>query len=127
MSTIRVAVYGTLRKGESRNGVLSKSKFLGEGILPYYLPMFDLGPYPAVVQIVGFNTKSKQTKVEVYEIDEDTLTILDRIEGHPNFYKRKLVKIKRHGRCWVYVLNDKHDGVLIEGGDWCEYRAARSN
>lgn len=121
---MKLAVYGTLRphideQGEHVNntwgGALSNQEYLGRATLPDNLGIFDLGSFPAVTQ-VGYEL-SNPTVCDVYEIDETALMRCDRIEGHPNFYERRLVDIAGYGDCYVYILDD-HGGKPIQSGDW---------
>lgn len=108
-----VGVYGTLRKGYGNHRLLVNSKFLSEAKLRG--TMYSLGPFPAV-SLHG-NT---DLKLELYEVDEDTLQSLDYLEGHPNFYMRQKVETSE-GPAWVYTMD--HDDTLslqgvVASGDW---------
>lgn len=115
----RIFVYGTLRKGEGNNGLLKGSTYLGMGVtLPEY-EMYNLGHFPGVVDggltsIVG----------EVYEVDEETLRRLDRLESHPALYTRTPLTLAGDTagmEVEMYVFNLPVKGcVKIEGGDWVE-------
>lgn len=105
-------VYGTLRKGESNQGFLSASEFLGRHeTLPEYA-LYDLGPYPAVTQghssIVG----------EVYLIDDATLARIDQLEDVPVEYRREQIETP-FGQAWIYLYQDTSKlDVLLSSGDW---------
>lgn len=121
----RVAVYGTLRKGECRNHYLSECKFLGTTQTPlrYGFQLYSLGPFPCVSPRIKTtrDTPTPSVLVEVYELSEDSdiLDTLDAIEGFPHFYNRMLIDIPEVGDCWIYFLErSDHDGVLIPSGDW---------
>jgi len=86
--TTNIFVYGTLRKGFGNNRLLKDSRFVGDAVTVRRYGMYASGiPYvhedEAFCTVVG----------EVYEVDIDTLLKLDRLEGHPNFYRRKTVDV----------------------------------
>lgn len=97
----KVFVYGTLMKGNTTRGLdqFPGSKFLGEAVTSSSTySMYDLGAFPAVC-LSGNNA----IKGEVWEVDENTFYVLDRIEGFPDFYNRKLVETN-HGVAWMYYI-----------------------
>jgi gamma-glutamylcyclotransferase (GGCT)/AIG2-like uncharacterized protein YtfP len=114
----KIAVYGTLRKGNGNNMLLSTSNFLGATETLPKFEMFSLGGFP------GIRNGSTRIKVEVYEVDEHTLGRLDRLEGYhgvgqPNLYERETIDTE-FGDALVYTLKDdrynKQD--VISSGDW---------
>ena len=86
----KLFVYGTLKKQHSRNNILGADSFIREiKTLPNYT-MIDLGAFPGILDL-GANV----IYGELYEVDNSVLGMCDLIEGHPNFYKRKLVKLEK--------------------------------
>lgn len=114
---MQVAVYGTLRKGQSRNHVLNHSKFLGHSHLPVDVQIYNVGAFPAADRLVH-KEPTLPVVCEVYEIDSNTLSILDGIEGHPHFYKREKVDLDNYQGVYVYFLDTDSKYPLIESGDW---------
>ena len=115
---IKVFVYGTLRRGELRNRVLQSSEFLGDTKTAPIFTMLHLGAYPGVI-------KRGETPIigELYSIDESTLRDLDRIEGHPTFYKREVVGLDNGESAWMYLLAPTYSATadmrsIIKNGDW---------
>jgi gamma-glutamylaminecyclotransferase len=102
-----MAVYGTLKKGYSNSYLLHDASFVGSGVTADKYPMVSNGiPFVIEDKGVGYNIK-----VEVYRVNADTLANIDRLEGHPNWYERKQVKIHCKGKvymCWLY-FNNKHN------------------
>lgn len=84
----RVFVYGSLRFSLGLHRAIdpNTSRFVGEGTLRGF-SMVDLGGIPAIGETVLDGT-SGEVIGEVYEVDADTLRDLDRIEGHPHYYRR---------------------------------------
>jgi len=115
---IKVAVYGTLREGFPNHALLHKSTLIGEATVPGR--MHDLGPFPAVCL-----HEKGTVKVELYEVDEETLELLDRLEGHPTLYQRVDV-MTSEGPAFMYVMSEDEllDSPSIPSGDWADKKAA---
>lgn len=97
-----IAVYGTLKKGNGNyERFLSDSHFVGSGKTKAKYPLIISGlPYLIDKKGVGHNVE-----VDVFKVSNEVLYDLDRLEGHPNWYKRRRVSINVNGRtiqCWVY-------------------------
>lgn len=113
--TTKVFVYGTLRKGFSNSRLLSTAISKGEHLLSSKHLMISLGAFPALIPSEEFHL----TRGEVYEVDEDTLSNLDRLEGHPDFYERVEVQGLQ-----VYVMKKEVAGsraVEVKYGDWSKH------
>jgi gamma-glutamylcyclotransferase (GGCT)/AIG2-like uncharacterized protein YtfP len=109
---MRVAVYGTLKRGGRLHGNMEaiKAKFIEEVDLKGF-EMYHLGGYPAIIE-----KKDGVIKAEVFEIDEIGLSRLDRVEGYPHLYQRQLTE---HG--FVYFMQNKAyvaHAPVIEDGNW---------
>ena len=112
-NSILVAVYGSLKSGESNNGLLINSELLDSGTtLPNY-DLLDFKAYPGAIP--GTNS----LRVEVWSVDSDTLTRLDRLESHPHFYKREEVVITLDSgaivTAWMYIITkpDNYSKQLV--------------
>lgn len=106
-----VFVYGTLMSGMGNNQYLINSSFMGEDTVE--LLMFDLGSFPGCIHGNG------KVKGEVYDVDYETLSDLDILEGCPSLYTRSLIDTV-YGPAYVYIIN-KPFGSFIQSGDWREY------
>lgn len=84
-----VAVYGTLKKGGSNDHHLYSEKFIGSGHTEQLYPLV-LGRYPF---LIDKPTVGNNIEVELYSVSPDALASLDRLEGHPNLYRRKKINI----------------------------------
>jgi gamma-glutamylaminecyclotransferase len=115
----RVFVYGTLRKGFSNHRLLNHSgatfvsdaktidkyRLTADGI-PFVFKQFS------DIEITG----------EVYDVDSNVLSSLDRLEGHPFSYKREIVPTTA-GDAWIYFVNSSECfGKKISSGDFNDYR-----
>ena len=116
-----VAVYGSLKKGFGNYSVMesAKGKFITEAITKESNYVMDGYGYPYVV----FNDSehARAVKVEIYEVDDIGLKMhLDRLEGHPTFYKREKLKfitaIRRELEAWMYIYQGdiKANELLID-------------
>ncbi len=114
MSGEYIFVYGTLRKGHRNHRLLENSEFVGYAITKDKYSLFVDG-IPYVVKI-----PVSKIKGEVYRIDKHTLEKLDRLEGHPDFYKRERIDVVINDRiikAWIYFY-PYPKGKLIESGDF---------
>lgn len=122
----RVFVYGSLLAGLPNDRHLVGARLLGAATMSG-LTLHDYAPgaYPAAVDGVGDVTG------EVYEVDDVGLARLDRLEGHPRFYRRvpRAAELA-HGPellVWVYLMgNAGREGLgePIASGDWRAHLAA---
>jgi len=110
-----VAVYGTLRQGFPNNDLLEYSEYLGDDILDGFL-MFDLGFFPGVIRY-----GDDSILVEVYNVDDYTLSNLDLLEGKDRVYKRELVDTS-YGPSYIYTIMNPWGRVIP--GDWKEYKCS---
>lgn len=98
---MRVAVYGTLRRGERNHFALSPldgeapTRFLGTAHLSEAWELWDLGSYPAAVIRPG--RRGARVLVEVFDVSRGVLRALDLLEGHPDLYQRKRASVRVGG------------------------------
>jgi gamma-glutamylaminecyclotransferase len=110
-----VFVYGTLLVGQPNHRYLKGAQLLREArTLPQFL-LYDLGPFPGLVRggeyaIVG----------EVHQVDEPTLAMLDRLEGHPRFYRRTSIVLADGTQVETYLLTPEQVAgrPIIASGSW---------
>lgn len=106
IQTNLVAVYGTLKKGNSNYyRYLTDSQFVGSGVTADRYPLIINGlPYLIEHKGIGYNVD-----VDVFNVSDDVMYDLDILEGHPRWYERKQIKIrvgKQDLLCWVYFMNN---------------------
>lgn len=107
---VYLAVYGTLKAGHGNHHRLAASPYEGAGLTVQAYPMVARG-IPFVFNAPG---TGHQIEVEVYEVSPAVLRDIDRLEGHPTWYKREpvLVRLARSGQlvtAWMYMINPKAD------------------
>ena len=126
MTITKVAVYGSLRQGMGNHGLLRGQEFVGTTVTDEPFAMYSLGGFPKVV-LRG--EKVCPIVVEVYNVDEQGLVALNRLEGFSgsndgsNFYDRSTVSTPL-GDVEIYHIEDGYGGTrgLVESGDWVEFR-----
>ena len=106
--------YGTLKKGFSNHHLLEGAQFLGPAKTLEKYSMYESGiPFvfkgEAVSHIYG----------ELYRVDELTLKKVDRLEGHPGWYRREEIQVLTaegsNGTAWLYFYQEK-SGKLVQSG-----------
>lgn len=85
----RIFIYGTLKKGFMyHDEFLSKADYLGPVTSDTMYSLY-VAPIPFLVK----EATDAPVEGELYEVDEDTLYTIDRLEGHPRIYKRELIDV----------------------------------
>lgn len=129
---VYVACYGSLRRnmGNDRVNKYAEATLVGLGntVEHYNLYAYCSG-FPSVS--LAHNSADKAVRVEVYQTTMAGLTgPYDMLEGYRgdsehNFYNRTLVPVQMDNGdvldCWIYHI-DEEQSVLVESGDWCEYK-----
>lgn len=99
-----VFVYGTLKAGYSNHHLLETSeKATGTAITTGQYEMYHAG-FPMVK---NGNKNTGQIVGELYTVDDETLKRLDRLEGHPDFFCRHVVKVMmadKEVEAWMYMV-----------------------
>jgi gamma-glutamylaminecyclotransferase len=116
----RVFVYGSLRQGFGNHKyyLQGRADFQGEGLTAPEYTLLNLGAFPGVV-------KAGNTAItgEVYGVSEGLLRELDRLEGHPNFYRRTPITLQDGREVEMYILGNHWNGSadarqIVLSGDW---------
>jgi gamma-glutamylcyclotransferase (GGCT)/AIG2-like uncharacterized protein YtfP len=119
----RVFVYGTLKRGGRLHGCMDMegpkggtTRFIDEYTLGD-VEMYNLGWYPGIKQRAGGKVHG-----ELYSVTEDVLKRLDRVEGAPFLYSRKVFNVPYKGvkmDIHTYVFNGEvNPKNLIVDGVW---------
>ena len=119
---VRVFLYGTLLSGEPNHHLLADAPLVGEARTEPAFELVSFGAFPAMVPGGGTAVSG-----QVYEVDARTLNALDRLEGHPRFYRRRAVRLDDGGEVLAYLLTpDQARGrPRITSGDWRRARKER--
>ena len=80
----RVFVYGTLKRGFRLHHNMREARFLGTGFVDGFA-MYRVEWYPAIIE-----TQDQPGRIfgEVFEVNDDTLAILDEVEDRGILYER---------------------------------------
>lgn len=115
-----VGVYGTLKKGYSNHRLLKDSKFLGSLWSKELFTMYSMGRFPAL-------TKRQNNSVyfEIYEVDEDTLENIYRLEGYSgtrnsesNWYDTMDIETE-WGKAEIFYFKTPFiNNPIVESGRW---------
>jgi gamma-glutamylaminecyclotransferase len=123
-----VFVYGTLKRNEPNHHYMtSPSKgsncFIGVGQVVVALPLVVASRHN-VPYLLDRPGHGKLVQGEIYNVDNDMLTLLDEIEDAPRYYKRKLESIKiieepaekynleQVIQCWCYKMDTFKQDLL---------------
>ncbi|NIL97910.1 MAG: gamma-glutamylcyclotransferase [Planctomycetales bacterium] len=108
---MKLFIYGTLKRGQSRHALLSGQRFLGTARTQPAYRLYDLGAYPGLVA----DQRGYQVEGEVWEIDDQCLARLDQVEGVPRLYRRAIVQLQggRHAGVQTYL----YEGPLADQAD----------
>jgi len=113
---MKVFVYGTLRKELGNHYLLQDSVYLGTGSTLDHFVMLESSLGHSIPYVVKLNKTNKILSTivegEVYEVDDLTLANLDRLEGHPGWYKREYIDV---------VLDDEIVKAMIYLMPWSEF------
>lgn len=117
MSTTKLFVYGTLKRGQGRAPALAGQRFLGEGRTQPRYRLFDCGGFPGLVE----SDEGLAVEGELWEVDAECLSLLDEIEGVAhNMYERARVELEE--RCGneveTYFYRQSTAGLRDCGNCW---------
>lgn len=120
ISRTRIAVYGSLLKGFGNHRLIQDSKYIGDGLTKPEYTMVSLGGFPGVIK-----NGNNSIYFQVYELDDETFKRVDRLEGHPAFYKRDIIETE-YGDVWMYFLDESYlEHEKVESGNWLKYKNER--
>lgn len=117
-----VFVYGSLRRGLSNHARLAGARDLGDdetATASYTMRAYSQW-FPGVC-----DGGSTTIRGEVYEVDDDGLAALDRLESNGRFYTRREVPLASGRVAWIYLLPpEEMRGDRVASGDWLRYASA---
>ncbi len=111
-------VYGTLKRGFSRNRFLANQRFVAPvQTVPRYR-LYDCGSYPALVE----DHQGVAIQGELWEVDAKCIAQLDDIEGVPEgLYRRNRIQLSppyEHYSVQAYFYCKSVDGLPECGDSW---------
>lgn len=121
METPYLFVYGTLQSGYGNNCLLKNSKKVSSAVTQDLMVLYHVG-FPIMRRKDILMSKAYSVLGELYEVDEYDLKRCDQLEGHPNWYERKIIPI--------VISGGEKDGVVVksfsylqdnyEGKNYCQ-------
>lgn len=116
MQMHRVFVYGTLKRGQANHpGYLAESRFVGEARTAAAYLMHSVG-FP-LIQKDELGSGGAPVAGEVYEVDDETLSDLDMLEGNGRMYQRRFITLADGTGAWVYEWMGKPRGAPVAPKD----------
>jgi gamma-glutamylcyclotransferase (GGCT)/AIG2-like uncharacterized protein YtfP len=110
-----VFFYGSLKRGHYNHGRLAAARFVCDAKTAPEYRLFDVGYYPAMVE----DRAGISIQGEIYEVDDATLASLDRLEGHPDYYRRERINVEGFDRpVWGYLFTHETRGLRDCGASW---------
>ena len=117
----KVAVYGSLRKGLYNHYLMSHSDFIKTVSVEVPFKMISMSDtFPALIP-----TKENNLVVfELYKVNDKTARNLDILEGYPDFYSKKYIKIKDEDYLVYYLspLKITNEEEVVKSGDWTKFK-----
>lgn len=110
-----VFVYGTLLAGERNHRLLKTARQVGTDATLARYELRHLGGFPGLVR-----GGTRSIAGELYEVDAPTLFGLDKLEGHPDFYRRARIRLLSGTIADTNLLRrDQVEGrPIIESNNW---------
>ena len=107
----RVFVYGTLKRGFCNHALLDEAEFIGEATtvarFGFYLGADDCAPeveeIPYLYRHPRVTDEAMSVHGEVWEISPSILRQLDRLEGHPDWYRRESIQVQINSEALMAV------------------------
>lgn len=116
-----IFVYGTLKRGFSNHRFLAGQTFVGEARTRPGFRLFDAGSYPG---LVAWPADTEGVRGEVWSVDAEALTRLDRFEGlFEGLYRREPVPLLApfdRSPVDAYVYARSIEGLREVGSNWTE-------
>ena len=120
---VQLFVYGTLKRGLSRHGVLKDQQFICAARTAHRFRLFDCGGYPGMVAVVN----GERIYGEVFAITPECLRHCDLVEAVADgLYSRQMIGVQSvdnhaiHNLVWVYLYQHSTDGLRDCGTIWTQ-------
>jgi gamma-glutamylaminecyclotransferase len=108
-------VYGTLKKGHTRQKYLLEQRYLGTATLKPTHRMVQVSGYPALIPPQE-GVEGSKIRGELYEVSEDCIQTLDKVEGVDHgLFKRVSLVLESHVP--VMLPTDPQIYSLLEKGE----------
>lgn len=101
---MKIFIYGTLKRGECRAGLLRDQRFLGVVRTAARYRLYDTGSYPVLVEVDaagGEAGEGRPIEGELWQVDDECLAKLDEVECVPDLYQRGAIELQVSSRAGV--------------------------
>lgn len=119
-----VFVYGSLLSGLHNNYILRGQRKIEDAETEEKFVMLDFGEYPGLINPID-DEEGVIIRGELWTVDDETLTRLDRLESAPYLYDRRVITIKVRDEfevAWIYLYVDGgrelRNVPSVPSGDW---------
>ena len=106
--------YGTLKRGFSNNHLLDGAEYVGTAKTLEKYSLLESG-----IPFVFKGESVSHIYGELYQVNDQTLKVIDRLEGHPEWYQREEVGVLTEDgvtvTAWLYFYPEKR-GKLVKTG-----------
>ena len=109
-ATLRLFVYGSLKRGQPNHGELGEARFLGSARTAPSFALREIAGYPALV------SGDRAIAGELFEISLDALPTLDEFEG--DAYERHEISLADGARASTYLARDESAGMPLALESW---------
>jgi gamma-glutamylaminecyclotransferase len=115
--TVRLFVYGSLKRGFSNERFLRGAAFECAARTAQGYRLYRVGGYPALVVAEGPGIFG-----EVYRVTEAHLAALDAFEGVPDLYQRAVIQLEDGALVEAFVMSPASvEGCApVPGAEWLE-------
>jgi gamma-glutamylcyclotransferase (GGCT)/AIG2-like uncharacterized protein YtfP len=120
-ATVKLFVYGTLRRAGRFHAPLAAQPFLGPARTAPSYALLDLGDYPG---LVCDGAAGQAVEGELYAVAGPLLDLLDRIEGAPRLFRLAPIELEgQDGPVFAYFYQRPVNGQpRCPGGRWDDRR-----
>jgi gamma-glutamylcyclotransferase (GGCT)/AIG2-like uncharacterized protein YtfP len=120
-------VYGTMLRGMRNNARLKGGHYLCDAVTvnKYRMTVGFWRQTNLPVPYVDPRRRTHHIKGELWLVDRELLSHVDKKEGHPTFYHRNKAAIRTENgkevRAWVYFMTRAEGRWVARGGDFANF------
>ena len=128
-------VYGTLQRPFGNHDLITDAGgiFIGEAETVEKYPLIGSG-IPYLIDSPN-HEYGHHVRGEVYTIAVKNMSFIDRLEGHPRWYERRVRRVKLvselqnpfgdSNECWMYFLKNCNPDDICESDTYADYKSKR--
>ena len=93
-----VFIYGTLKRGHGNHCVISDGVFVGQAVTESRFGLYTSGiPFMTDAGLCRYGDEPTCIHGEVWQVGDDVMATLDKLEGHPSAYRRRPIGVQVNG------------------------------